>query len=258
MNNTVACFKWVIDDEKIVVRDDLSIDYSKAGGKISELDLAALHIASLSAKSLGGKSYALTFGDTGLSPSIKDALSRGMDEIYYVADDVQKTVDGAFTAKVLAEAVRQIPEVGLVFCAEGASDTFARQIGPRLAANLGWPVVTSVAKYEVKEDKIIAERKLDQMMETVEVPFPAVICVLSQATTVPIPGLRAIMQAGKKPQNELSLSGLGFTGENLCRKTEIVEDKGYVMNRKNVIFKDGDNQELVDAFLDSLVKEGVL
>jgi electron transfer flavoprotein beta subunit len=96
------------------------------------------------------------------------------------------------------------------------------------------------------------------MMETVEVPFPAVICVLSQATTVPIPGLRAIMQAGKKPQNELSLSGLGFTGENLSRKTEIVENKGYVMNRKNVIFKDGDNQELVDAFLDSLVKEGVL
>ncbi|MEF9971956.1 MAG: hypothetical protein RR731_06560, partial [Oscillospiraceae bacterium] len=256
--NTVACFKWVRDSQDIVIRPDLSIDLSRAGGKISEYDRNVINAASTLSKAMEGKALGLTFGDETLKPALKDALSRGLDEVYYLSDALQATADGAVTAKLLAAIIRKMPDVGVVFCAEGAEDTFARQIGPRLAACLGLPIVSSVCHFEINAGIVTAKRKLEDYYETVTVACPVVIAILPDAAEAPIPGLRAVMAAGKKPQHAVTLEDLGAEYLGLTRKTQLVLEQGYLMQRKHIKFTDGDDREKVDAFLRALTKEGVL
>ena len=258
MPHAVACFKWVLDSQDIVIRPDLTIDTSRAAGKISEYDRNLLQAAKEAAQALGGKALGLTFGDESVRPALKDALSRGLDEVVFLSHPAQKTADGGATAAVLAAAARTLEDVAVIFCAEGAGDTFARQVGPRLAARLDLPAVTSVCRFTIEDGRVMAVRKLEDTYETVCVPCPVVLSILPDAAEAPIPGLRAVMAAGKKPQTQLELSGLGLSEADLEPKARIVGEQGYRMQRKRIRFAEGDDYEKAEAFVSALVREGVL
>jgi electron transfer flavoprotein beta subunit len=99
-----------------------------------------------------------------------------------------------------------------------------------------------------------AVRKLDDCLQTVEVELPAVVAVLPEINSAPIPGLKAVMAAGKKPVTEYKSADLGV---DLTPKTQVTAFKGYVMQRKNIILS-GDVGENVAALVAALRKEGVL
>lgn len=255
MLKIVACYKWVADEADIRINADLSVDLSKAKGKISDYDKNAIEAAVQTATKLGGKAVGLTFGAANAKQSIKDALSRGLEEGFYINAEEAKSADGAATAKALAAALKKIEDVGLVVCAEGASDTYQRQTAPRIGAILDIPAVTSVAKIEVAGNTLTATRKLDDCMQTVKVELPAVISVLPEINSAPIPGLKAVLAAGKKPLTELKDADLEA---DLAAKTTVVGFKGYVMNRKNIILSEGDSNAKVKELAAALKKEGVL
>ncbi|NLB18625.1 MAG: electron transfer flavoprotein subunit beta/FixA family protein [Syntrophomonadaceae bacterium] len=255
MSKVVACYKWVADEADIRINTDLSVDFSRAKGKISDYDKNAIAEAVIIATSLGGKAAGLTFGTAKAKPSLKDALSRGLEESYWINVDEAAHADGAITSKALAAAIQKIEDVSLVICAEGASDTFARQVPSRIGAVLDWPVVTSVIKIEISGNTITAVRKLDDCMQTVQVELPVVVAVLPEINTPPIPGLKAVMAAAKKPVHEFKGEDLGV---DFTPKTKAVEFEGYVMIRKNVIFKEGEAADKVKELAAALKKEGVL
>lgn len=254
MSRIVACYKWVMDEAEFRINADSSVDTSKAKGKISDYDKHAIEAAVQAADSLGGKPVGLTFGDPKSKASLKDALSRGLEEGYWATAAEGETPDGAVTARVLAAAIKKINDISLVICAEGASDTYARQTAPRVGAILDLPVVTSVSKISFEGGLLIAERKLDDCIETVKVEMPAVISVLPEANRPDIPGLKAVLAAGKKPVTEFKSTDLGV---DLTPRTRVTSAQGYIMNRKNVIFKDGDATDKVRDLVAALRKDGV-
>ena len=76
--NIVACYKWVLDEQDIkVVPGSLSLDMSRAKGKISEYDKNVIEEAVLQAEKHAATVTALTFGNSKAKQSLKDALSRG-------------------------------------------------------------------------------------------------------------------------------------------------------------------------------------
>jgi electron transfer flavoprotein beta subunit len=255
MPTIIACYKWVADEADININADLSVDFSKAKGKISDYDRNAIEAAVQAAATLGGKAAALTFGSAKAKQSLKDALSRGLEEAYYINAEEAAQADGAVTAKALAAAIKKIEDVSLVICAEGASDTFARQTAPRIGAVLDWPVITSVSKIELNGNSLIAVRRLEDNMQTVKVELPAVVAVLPEINNAPIPGLKAVLSAGKKPVSELKAGDLGI---DFTPKTTVSGFKGYVMNRKNIIFSEGEAVDKVKELAAALRKEGVL
>ena len=204
---------------------------------------------------IGGKAVGLTFGGANAKLSLKDALSRGLDEAYYVNAVEAAQADGAVTAKVLAAALQKMGDVNLIICAEGASDTYARQTAPRIGALLDLPVITSVLKLEITGNTLTAVRRLDDCLQTVSVELPVVIGVLPELNHPPIPGLKAVLAAGKKPMIEYKPADLGVT---IVSKTCIEFVKGYAMNRKNIILKEGAATENVRTLTAALKKEGVL
>lgn len=255
MFKIVACYKWVIDEADIRIKSDFTVDVSKAKGKISDYDKNAIEAAVRAAKQLEGKCVSLTFGTSKAKESLKDALSRGPEEAYWINAEEADTADGNVTAKALAAALTAIGDVSLVFCAEGASDTYARQTAPRIGAILDWPVITSVTDLTIEENTLTAVRQLDKCMETVKAEMPAVVAVLPTANTPTVPGLKAVVAAGRKPVTELKSLDLRI---DLTPKRTVTSQQGFLMDRKNVMFNEGDAAEKARDLALALRKEGVL
>ncbi len=255
MATIVACYKWVLDEEDLVINPDRSIDVSHARGKISEFDKSAIEATMQVAAQTGDATATLTFGTPDVRKSLKDALSRGPATGYWVGDAAACDADALVTSQVLASAIRTIDGTSLVICAEGASDTYARQIAPRVGALLDWPTVTSVIEMKVEGDSITATRKLDGCLETVTVNRPCVIAVLPAGYEPPIPGLKAVLSAGKKPLHELGIAELGC---DPAPAAKVLSSQGFIANRRNVIFVDGDASDKVTSLVSALKKEGML
>ena len=251
----IACFKWTIDEEDIRIRADGTLDFSIAKKKISDYDRNVIEAAAQLATKTEKQVIGLTFGNSEAKPSLKDALSRGLDEAYWLNCEEAQDADGAATARALARAINMIGDIDLVVCAEGSSDVYARQTAPRIGALLDWPVVTSAISMEFEEEKLLATRKLDDGLEKVAVELPAVISVLPEICTPPIPTLMAILGAGKKQVTEFNKDDLGI---DLEPKVLVNETKGYVMDRKNIVLDEGSAEDRVAELVGLLQKEGVL
>jgi electron transfer flavoprotein beta subunit len=255
MSKVVACCKWVLDEADIRIADDGSLDTGKAKGKISEYDTNVIAASCEIAESIGAEPVGLTFGTQASKALLKDALSRGLAQAYWVQGASAASADGALTAHCLAEAVKGIDDVSIVVCAEGSSDEFARQTAPRIGALLDIPVVTSVMEVAQSDGRLIAKRRLDDCVESVEVPYPVVLSILPEMIAAPIPGLKAIMAASKKPVTQISADELaGSYG----LKATVEETGGCIVERKGIRI-DGDGpDECACNLVAALEKEGVL
>lgn len=259
MAKIAVCYKWVPDEQDIRINaSDRSLDFSRAKSKISDYDRNAIEEAALIAEKTGGcEVSAVTFGAAAKN-SLKDVLSRGPDNAFWVGEDAAVKADGFVTANVLAAMLKKSGEYDLILCGEGATDTYAQQVGPRVAALLGIPVVTFVREIRIEGNKVFAVRKLGDCTETVTAEFPVLCTVLPEVNKPRIPGLKQVLAAAKKPQTEMKLGELGLAAADLTPKTSVVAIRGYVMNRKNLVMKDGTMAERVEKLADALVKEGVL
>lgn len=258
MLNIIVCYKWVLDEQEIRVNaGSMTLDTSRASCKISDYDRNAIEEAARLAERYGAAVSGLTYGGDPVKQSLKDALSRGMDSAYWIHDESAVHADAFVTANILAAAIGKIGKHDIILCGEGASDTYAQQAAPRLAALLGIPAVTFVSKLAVEDNKVVATRKLGDCTEVCTVPFPAVVSVLPEINQPRIPSLKQVLGAAKKPVTEWRANDLGLDSAKLEPKVKVTSLKGYAMSRKNVILKD-DPANSITKLVASLAKEGVL
>ena len=232
MKKIVTCFKWVLDEADIKV-EGRNLNFERAKYKISEYDRNAIEVGAQLNEQKGYDFVGVTCGPK-VEAALKDALSRGPASLSYVEDQALEQADSQATSKVLAGIVKKIGDVDLVVCGEGSSDEYAQQVGPRLAALLGYPCVTFVNKLEVTETGIKAERKLEDGAEVVEIEGPAVITVLPEINTPRIPSLKQILGAKKKPTNKLEIAELGLSAEDCQPKLKTAKLQATVMERKGI------------------------
>ena len=199
--NIVVCCKVVPDDQDIQVAADGTLDYSKAKPIVSAYDLNAIEAAAQLAD--GGRVVAVTAGPADIDDSKlkKNILARGVDELYMTADDACKGLDAHAAAAALADLVAKAGEYDLILCGDGSADDYAQQVDVQLAARLGLPSVNGATKIEAGSGSVTVERTLEDVVEEVEVPLPAVIAVTPDVATPRIPGMKDILAAGKKPMD---------------------------------------------------------
>jgi len=130
----------------------------------------------------------------------KNVLARGVDDLVMVADDALTALDTAGTAEELAAVVGE-GDFDLILCGDGSADEYAQQVDVQLAARLGVPSVNAVTAIKAEGDSMVLERTLEDVVEEVEVPLPAVIAVTPDVATPRIPGMKDILAAGKKPMD---------------------------------------------------------
>lgn len=259
MSKILVCYKWTLDEQDIKINaDDQSLDTSRAKYTISEYDKNAIEEATQLLESNGANVDVLTFGNSKVKQSLKDVLSRGPEQAFYIADDLAESADAFVTANVLAATIKKQGPYDLIICGEGSSDAYNQQIAPRLGALLDIPAITYVAKLEMDGNGLRATRKLSDCTEVAAVSGPAVISVLPEINKPRIPSLKQVLGAAKKPSSEIKLTDLELSDSDLEVKTKRLEIKGFVMSRKNKIFNDSDQAKNVDQFISSLASEGLV
>ncbi|HXP95194.1 MAG TPA: electron transfer flavoprotein subunit beta/FixA family protein [Telmatospirillum sp.] len=258
MPKFLVLYKWTLDEQDIKIKsDDLSLDASRAKGKISDFDRNAIEEAARIVEAKGGSVDVLTYGSAAVKQSLKDVLSRGADKAYWIADASAETADAVVTAKVLAAAIRKIGPYDVILTGEGSSDQFNQQTAPRVAALLGLPCLSLVHKLDVEAGTVSVTRKLAVCTEQATVSGPVVVSVLSDINKPRIPGLKQVLGAAKKPNEEIALGSLGVSPADLQPKAVRRSAKGFVMTRKNVVFKDANPADSVAKLVSSLVSEGL-
>ena len=103
-----------------------------------------------------------------------------------------------------------------------------------------FPPSTRSPRSPLEGDKLVVERTLDEEVEEIEVPLPAVVSVSPDIATPRIAGMRDILAAKKKPQT------VEAAAVPVDVKVDVEEIKApELAPRTNQIFEEGD----IDAFV---------
>ncbi len=253
MKKAVVCYKWLLDDADIRVNEkSRQLDYEKAKFKLNEYDRNGIEAGVQIKTAAGCELVGVTCG-VSTEASTKDALSRGLDAVFFLNSAAFADSDSRATARVLAGMIKNIGDVDVIICSEASSDEYAQQAGSRVAALLGIPCVTYVNEIKVDGDTLQLKRKLDDGMENVEVKAPVLISVVPDVNDPPIPSVKQILGAKKKPATEIKLDAIGLSDADLAPQLTTVSVLAPVMERKNVRMNP-DGTSLADAAA-ALVKQ---
>jgi electron transfer flavoprotein beta subunit len=260
MKRVIVCYKWLLDGADIRVNEQSrELELGQAKWTLNEFDRNAIEAGVQIKAATPCELIGLTAGvDT--APSTKDALSRGLDSVSFLNSAVMAEADSGVTAKVLAAMIRQIGGADVVLCSEGSNDEYAQQTSGRLAALLGYASVSYVSAIEVAADVLKLSRKLDDGIEVVEVSGPVVISVVPDINTPPIPSVKSILGAKKKPSLAVALDAIGLPADACQVQLATVSVLAPEVKRKK-IHLNPDGVSLPDAaarLVQQLDAEGVL
>ncbi|MBC7344410.1 MAG: electron transfer flavoprotein beta subunit/FixA family protein, partial [Clostridia bacterium] len=123
MPDVVVCYKWVVDERDIRVEKG-ELVFDRVGYKISDYDRNAIEEAVRIKEALGGTVTAVTVGPSSAQASVKDALQRGPDSLYFVAYEGE--LDSEATSLILSRVVNKL-NFDLIILGEGSADVYAQQ-----------------------------------------------------------------------------------------------------------------------------------
>lgn len=253
MPNIVTCFKWVIDEAYIRRGSSGELDFSSVNYKISDYDRNAIEEAVRLRNESGGHVVAVTVGSPAATKGLKDALSRGPDQAYFINDASFDNLEPSQTSAILANVIGSKIEYDLIVCGEGSSDLYTQQVGPRLAERLGIPCISFVLKLAIDGNHIIAERKVEDGVEVITAPMPLLVTVLPDINTPRIPGVKDTLMASKKEVVNVTKDDLAQIYEPTLQTTAMT-----AASMERSCFKFGAEPGDIAGFVEALEKEGVL
>lgn len=260
MRRIIVCLKQAVDVSQLKVDSATrQLITASAPKKISDFDKNALEEAiKVKEKTGNAELCTLTMTSEDAKTVLREALAMGADKAYIVNDAELKNVDTLGTAHVLVEAVKKIGEYDLILCGETSLDSFSGLVGARVAELLGLPFLSSVRKLSVEGDTAVAERSLEDSIETVKAKMPCVVSVTREINVPRIPSLMMIMKASKKEIVNWTLADMGVQKERLASKIELVEVLAPKTERKKIKITGESVQEIAEKLAKVLVQEGVV
>lgn len=251
----ITCYKIVPEEQDIVVEKDRSLSFARAEWKIGPYDLNAVEAGVEIVEAVGGKVAALSIGGKELDNSKlkKGILSRGPEELHLVVDETLASADSYTTAQALAGAIQKMDRFDLVICGEGSSDLYAQQVGAQLGQILNVATINAISKITPNVDHLIVERTLENEVEVLEIPLPAVISVTTDINLPRIPSMKNILAAGKKPTTAWDLSAIGRVGVDT--PTEVVSTLAPEQADRKKIILEGESEEVIQQLFEHIRKE---
>lgn len=175
-----------------------------------------------------GETIVLSLGPADVMQTVRQALAMGADRGVLI-----NAADAALDSMVVARAIKAIVDKekpDLVLMGKQAVDGDSNATGQMLAEMLGWPMATSAASIVAADGgkKLTVNREVDTGVLTVKVTLPAVVTVdlrivapenIQNGVTpaghkynegARYASLKGIMQAKKKPVEQIDLAKLGI------------------------------------------------
>ena len=249
-----VCVKHAVDESELKVDSSGKPQLAGAACKMSTFDKNAVEEGLRLKAAHSGELVIFTVGTPEAKKTLKEAMAMGADRGVIKSGDTS-AIDSFRTAELLSSAIKKGGPFDVVLCSEGSSDTYSGQVPPMLGEMLGGAYVGYAKKIEVEGTTARIERSLEDSEETVEAPLPLVVSVVSEINEPRYPTLIQIMQASKKPMEELSGDQLAPPGD--YKQASVLSMSAQPSARKHVTIE-GSPAEAAAKLVEALTKEGVL
>lgn len=224
------------------------VDRGRGDGTVNEVDENALEEARRIAEAAEPgdvEVVALTMGPEQAVDAVRRGLQMGADRAVHVCDEALAGSDVFATARVLAAAIRRIGDVDLVLLGMAALDSLTSLLPAALAEELDLPALTIASRLELTGGEVRVRRELDEVVEELAAPLPALVSVTDGINTPRFPNFKAIMAARGKPLETWTLADLGIdpstVGEHAAR-TRVLAVHEIPPREREVLDSDEDGE----------------
>jgi len=169
----------------------------------------------------GGEVTVVSMGPASALEAMRKALSMGAAKGILVTDDSLAGADALVTARVLAAAIKRVEGVDLVISGVESTDGSAGILPGMIAELLGMPQVTFAKHIDLKDSSLVVNRQTVAGYDVVECALPAVLSVTAGVNEPRYPTFKGIMQAKSKPVDQLSVSDLGLSADDVKSTQEV-------------------------------------
>jgi len=198
-------------DPNIKVRwraDGQGLDLAGQKMCMNPFDEVALEEAvRLKERGLAAEVVAVTCGEAICQDVLRHALALGADRAVLLESEL--ALEPLAVAKVL-RVVAEREKADLVLCGKQAIDDDAAQVGPMLAAMLGWPQACFATRLELEENRLIVECALDGCTDTLALTLPALVSAELHLNQPRYASLVNVMKARRAPIETLLVRNLGL------------------------------------------------
>lgn len=198
--NIFVCIKQVPATNKVQVDEKTGV--LKRDGVLSKMnpyDLFALETALRLREAHGGRVVVGTMGPPQAQSIVREAYMMGADEGYVFSDRRLGGADVLATSYTLSQAIRSVGDFDIILCGRQTTDGDTAQVGPAIAEHLGVPHAAWVSKLSVKDGGVTVEQQLQDVVETVWMPFPCVVTVEQDIDMPRLPSLKRRKEAMNRP-----------------------------------------------------------
>jgi len=190
--NIVVCIKQVPETSDVRM-DDKTGTMVREGLEsiVNPLDLYAIEAAIRLKEEQGGHVTVLSMGPRNAEKAVREAIAMGCDTGVLISDRAFAGSDTHATSYVISRAIQKLDSFDLVLVGVRATDGETGQVGPGVAAFLGVPVCTYVARIlALDDDAVTIERLVESGYEKLRLPLPCVLSVSNEIGYPRLPTLR--------------------------------------------------------------------
>jgi electron transfer flavoprotein beta subunit len=203
------------------------------------LQLAAAH---------GGEVTVVSMGPPQAMEAVRKALSMGAAKGVLVSDDALAGADALTTAKVLAAAITK-SGFDLVISGVESTDGYTGVVPQMIAALLDIPMATFAKSLEVNDGTLKINRQTEKGYDIVECPLPCLVTVTAGVNEPRYPSFKGIVEAKKKPVDQLTVSDLGLSLDKPATQSVDAVNDAPQRGAGEVVQDDGTGAQKIADFL---------
>lgn len=255
--NVVVCVKQIPDPAQPGKLSDGSHTLVREGKLIlDESDSYGVEMAlQLVTAAGGGEVTLVSMAPNGEVSGLRTALAMGAAKAVLVSDEALAGTDALGTAKVLAAAIKRI-EPNLIIAATESTDGYTGTTPVQLAELLGLPSVSFAKSIETDGSTAKVSRQTEAGSDDVECPLPAVVTVTAGVVEPRYPSFKGIMAAKGKPVEQLTVSDLGLSADQVgahgSRQEIVSVEPAEERKAGEKVVDEGDGFQKIVSFLDEL------
>ena len=209
--NILCLIKQVPDSLEVRMGSDLTLQRDFVAQVLNHADESAVELALRMRDAHGGKVTALTMGPPRAEGTLRELISRGVDDAILLTDKAFAGADTLATARALAASAKALGPFDLLLFGRRAADGETGQVGPMTAALLGIPCAANITAAEYTNKTLTAHQLTETGTVHWETDLPAALTLCEWSYALRLPTMRGLRTARQAQIRILSPSDIGIT-----------------------------------------------